>query len=75
MARPRTPPELETEQRTYRFNRKLFGEFEYDCARHLSNPKLVIEALILYWLEAKPNVRSAIAERHRKEFGVGAGTD
>jgi hypothetical protein len=71
MARPRVSPELQTEQRTYRFNRELFAEFEYDCARHLSNPKLVIEALILHWLESKPNARSTIAERHRKRFGVG----
>jgi hypothetical protein len=75
MARPRTSPELQTEQRTYRFNQKLFSEFEHDCARHLSNPKLVIEALILHWLDAKPNARSAIAERHRKQLGVGAGAD
>jgi hypothetical protein len=75
MARPRTSPELQTEQRTYRFNKHLFAKFEDDCARHLSNPKLVLEALILHWLEAKPNVRAALAERHREQFGVGGGDD
>jgi hypothetical protein len=27
--------------------------------------------MILHWLESKPNVRSTIAERHRKRFGAG----
>jgi hypothetical protein len=75
MARPRIPPEFRTEQRTYRFNKQLFSKFEDDCARHLSNPKLVIEALILHWLESKSGVRSAIAERHRKRFGIIGGED
>jgi hypothetical protein len=75
MARPRKSPELQAEQRTYRFNKQLFGKFEDDCARHLSNPKLVIEALVLHWLEAKTSVRSAIAERHRERFGITGGED
>jgi hypothetical protein len=75
MARPRKSPELQAEQRTYRFNKQLFGKFEDDCARHLSNPKLVIEALILHWLESKASIRSAIAERHREQFGVTGGED
>ena len=70
MARPRISPELQTVQRTYRFNQKLFDDFEYDCARNLANPKHVLEALILHWLESKPTVRSAIAEKHHKRFGV-----
>jgi hypothetical protein len=75
MARPRKSPELEAEQRTYRFNKQLFRQFEDDCARHLSNPKLVLEALILHWLEAKQGVRTAISERHRDRFGVTSGED
>lgn len=75
MARPRKSPELEAEQRTYRFNKQLFRQFEDDCARHLSNPKLVLEALILHWLEAKQGVRTAISERHRDRFGVSSGED
>ena len=70
MARPRISPELQTVQRTYRFNQKLFDDFEYDCARNLANPKHVLEALILHWLESKPAVRSVIAEKHHKRFGV-----
>jgi hypothetical protein len=75
MARPRKSPELEAEQRTYRFNNQLFRQFEDDCARHLSNPKLVLEALILHWLEAKQGVRTTISERHRDRFGVTSGED
>jgi hypothetical protein len=41
----------------------------------LSNPKLIIEALILYWMDSKSGVRSAIAERHRERFGVAGGED
>ncbi|MGC8561549.1 MAG: hypothetical protein ACP5O1_12885, partial [Phycisphaerae bacterium] len=59
-----------TSQRTYRFNTELFESFEEDCARHLANPKLVLEALILYWLEGNAKTRSTIAMRHRQRFGL-----
>ena len=59
-----------TVQRTYRFNTELFDSFEEDCARHLANPKLVLEALILHWLEGDAKARSAIAMRHRQRFGL-----
>jgi hypothetical protein len=58
-----------TVQRTYRFNTELFESFEEDCARHLANPKLVLEALILHWLEGDSKTRSAMALRHRQRFG------
>ena len=58
-----------TVQRTYRFNTELFESFEEDCARHLANPKLVLEALILHWLEGEASSRSTIAMRHRQRFG------
>ena len=58
-----------TVQRTYRFNSELFESFEEDCARHLANPKLVLEALILHWLEGEAGSRGTIAMRHRKRFG------
>ena len=58
-----------TVQRTYRFNTELFESFEEDCARHLANPKLVLEALILHWLEGDAATRSDLALRHRKRFG------
>ena len=59
-----------TSQRTYRFNTELFESFEEDCARHLANPKLVLEALILHWLEGEASSRSTIAMRHRQRFGL-----
>ena len=59
-----------TSQRTYRFNTELFEAFEEDCARHLANPKLVLEALILDWLEGDAKARGAIAMRHRQRFGL-----
>ena len=59
-----------TVQRTYRFNTELFESFEEDCARHLANPKLVMEALILHWLEGDTKARGAIAMRHRQRFGL-----
>ena len=65
----------ETIQRTYRFNAKTFDAFEEDCATHLANPKRVIEALILYWLEAKPEARGAMARNHRDKIGFGSRED
>ena len=62
-----------TSQRTYRFNTELFESFEEDCARHLANPKLVLEALILHWLEQSADARGSIAMRHRERFGSAAG--
>ena len=58
-----------TMQRTYRFNTQLFESFEEDCARHLANPKLVLEALILHWMDGDAKVRGAMALRHRQRFG------
>ncbi len=63
-----------TTQRTYRFNNELFEAFEDDCARHLSNPRLVIEALIRHWLDADGDARAAIAHRHR-DWAGGAGDE
>ena len=60
-----------TVQRTYRFDTKLFEAFEDDCARHLSNPKRVIEAMILHWLDADPNARAAMAQVHRERVSYG----
>jgi hypothetical protein len=58
-----------TIQRTYRFDTKLFEAFEDDCAQHLSNPKRVIEAMILHWLDADPKARTAMAHKHRERIG------
>ena len=70
------PPKLDekpkTLQRTYRFNTKLFEAFEDDCAQHLSNPKRVIEALILHWLDASAEERAAMAQIHRQRIGAGS---
>jgi hypothetical protein len=43
----------ETAQRTYRFNAELWTEFEVDCKLNLRNPRLVVEALVRYWLDVK----------------------
>lgn len=59
-----------TVQRTYRFDTTLFEAFEEDCARHLSNPKRVIEAIILHWLDAGPDARAAMAMKHRDKIGM-----
>ena len=63
-----------TEQRTYRFNAQLWADFEKDCARHLRNPRLVVEALVRHWLDADDKAKAAIAERH-EEWSGGAGSD
>jgi hypothetical protein len=69
----RTSPKQElkpkTVQRTYRFDTKLFEAFEDDCATHLANPKRVIEALILHWLDAGTDARAAMAHKHRERIG------
>ena len=59
-----------TVQRTYRFDTEVFEAFEEDCARRLSNPKQVIEALILHWLDAGPDARTAMAQKHRDKLGA-----
>ncbi len=61
-----------TIQRTYRFDSKLFDAFEYDCATHLANPKRVIEALILHWLDSGSDERAAMAHKHREKIGSAA---
>jgi len=73
--RASTSDKPKTIQRTYRFDTKLFEAFEDDCARHLSNPKRVIEAIILHWLDADPEARSAIAQEHRRRVGVAPDDD
>jgi len=65
-------PKPKTVQRTYRFDTKLFEAFEDDCATHLANPKRVIEALILHWLDASRDERAAMAHKHRERIGSGA---
>jgi hypothetical protein len=79
MANPRSnrsaskqEPKPKTVQRTYRFDTKLFEAFEDDCATHLANPKRVIEALILHWLDASRDERAAMAHKHRERIGSGA---
>ena len=63
-AKPRTV------QRTYRFDTALFEAFEEDCAQRLSNPKRVIEALILHWLDAGSDARTVMAQKHRDTIGA-----
>jgi hypothetical protein len=65
-------PSPKTVQRTYRFDNKTFAAFEDDCAQHLSNPKRVIEALILHWLDAGAEERAAMAQIHRQRIGAGS---
>ena len=65
----------DTIQRTYRFSAKTFNAFEEDYATHLANPKRVIEALILFWLSAKPEVQGTLARNHRDEIGFGPKED
>lgn len=70
--KPKSSVKLKTIQRTYRFDTKVFEAFEEDCARHLSNPKRVIEAAIIFWLDADPNVRGAMAQEHQRRIGAGS---
>ena len=65
-------PHPKTVQRTYRFDSKTFAAFEDDCAQHLANPKRVIEALILHWLDAGAEERAAMAQMHRQRIGAGS---
>ncbi|MEM6457862.1 MAG: hypothetical protein AAF710_00555 [Planctomycetota bacterium] len=62
-----------TVQRTYRFDTELVERFEEECAKNLANPKLVIEAALLYYLDADLELRHQIAQNHRKEFGTSTG--
>jgi len=64
-----------TEQRTYRFNAQLWSDFEQDCARHLRNPRLVVEALVRHWLDTDDKSRGSIAEHHQNSTGGVAGDE
>jgi len=82
MAKTRSPrgssnqePKLKSVQRTYRFDTKLFQAFEDDCASHLANPRRVIEALILHWLDADKDARAAMARRHHDRIASNACDD
>jgi len=82
MANPRSTrgaskpePHPKTVQRTYRFDSKTFAAFEDDCAQHLANPKRVIEALILHWLDAGVEERAAMAQTHRQRIGAASRDD
>jgi hypothetical protein len=68
----KSEPHPKTVQRTYRFDSKTFAAFEEDCAQRLSNPKRVIEALILHWLDASTDERAAMAQIHRQRIGAGS---
>jgi hypothetical protein len=74
MARPKPNAKAsikpKTVQRTYRFDTALFEAFEEDCAQRLSNPKRVIEAMILHWLNADLGARTAMARKHRDTIGA-----
>ncbi len=72
---PRASGKAKTIQRTYRFDTKLFDTFEDDCARHLSNPKRVIEAAIIHWLGANPETRATMAQKHREQIAYGQQDD
>jgi hypothetical protein len=54
--------------KAYRFKTHVIQAFEHDCARHLRNPKLVIEALITHWLAVDVKEQLAIAKRVRGEI-------
>jgi hypothetical protein len=55
-------------QRSYRFNGELFEKFEEDCVSHLANPKRVLEALIVHWLDLDTKERTAIAQKYGKRY-------
>ena len=69
---PRTPDgKPATTQRTYRFDTVLFGRFEDDCHTNLSNPNLVLQALVAHWLAAKPDARRQIAGKLPRRAAAG----
>lgn len=71
----RKPAEKKTPtvQRTYRFDTDLYERFEEDCAKNLANPKLVIEAALMYYLDADLELRQQIAQHHREQCGTSSG--
>jgi hypothetical protein len=64
-----------TEQRTYRFNGQLWADFEENSAKHLRNPRLVVEALVRHWLDTDDKTRTAIAQHYRKVSGDQTGDE
>jgi hypothetical protein len=52
--------------RAYRFDSRLFSQFEADCDRHLRNPRAVLEALIFHWLKADARRRDEIASKYQE---------
>jgi hypothetical protein len=72
MARTRSKPNPNvrpnTIQRTYRFETKLYEAFEEDCLQHFSDPKRLIEAMIIHWLDASPAGRAAMIKKHHERI-------
>lgn len=60
--------------RGYRFDNRIWDPFEERCALHLSNPRAVIEALLLEWLNSEETWRVDVARKYRewerKQSGV-----
>lgn len=50
--------------RGYRFDNRIWDPFEERCAMHLSNPRAVIEALLLEWLNSDEAWRMEIAKKY-----------
>lgn len=62
---PKVPKQdRSTALRAFRFDSTLVTAFERECQSHLQNPRLVLEALIAYWLSGGIKTRRHIAAKH-----------
>ena len=48
----------------YRFDDRLWSDFQKSCDRHLSNPRAVMEALMLEWMRAEEDWRLQVAKKY-----------
>lgn len=50
--------------RSYRFDNRLWDQFEERCALHLYNPRAVIEALVLEWIASDEQKHKELAKKY-----------
>ena len=52
--------------RSYRFDNRLWAQFEERCALNIYNPRAVLEALVLDWLSSDEGHHKDLAKKYHE---------
>ncbi len=52
-------------RRSYRFDPKLWAEFEDRCALNIYNPRAVLEAMVVDWLSSDETHHKELAKKYK----------